>query len=104
MGIAKRISSAIGEQDILARIGHNKFAVVLLKVGDRQRANSPVAQIQQQFDSSFNIARERIKVNLNIGSAIYKPAYQKPNHILRDAKLALRQAQKQGKNTYCLSK
>ena len=100
--IAKKIASSLDETDILARIGTNKFVVMQLRTTKPERLNCLAQQIYQQFDLPCIITRQDIQVKINIGSVLYKRQYQKPANILRDAKLALCQARKQGKKHYLL--
>ena len=102
MSITKRLSSILRQTDTLNRIGSNKFTVVLSEIFDTNQVTRSATQILEQFSSPVSVAREKIQVGLNIGVVLYSSQHQKPAHILRDAKIAVHQAQKRGLNCHYL--
>jgi len=104
ISITKRLSSTLRQTDTLNRTGNDKFSIVLSELFEADQATCRATEIMKQFSSPVSVAREKIQVELNIGIVLYSPKYHKPAHILRDAKLAVRQAQKQGRNCHYLFK
>lgn len=102
MAIVKRILAAIREADTLARVGNGKFVILLPEMQNIYRATYIAEQILKQFAEPLNITRQQIEVNSSIGIVLGTKEYKQPAHILRDAKLAARQAQQKGNNNYHL--
>lgn len=104
IAITKRLSATLRQTDTLNRTGSDKFTIVLSDIFDADQANRSATQILEQFNSAVSVARAKIQVELNIGVVLYSSKHQKPAHILRDAKLAVRQAQRRGINCHYLLK
>ncbi|MDJ0568115.1 MAG: response regulator [Pleurocapsa sp. MO_192.B19] len=102
VAIVKKILSSIREVDTLARIGNDKFIVLLPEIQNIYRTTYIAQQIHQQFTSPLSISQQQIEVSISIGIVLGTEEYQQPAHILRDAKFAAHQAQKLGRNHYCL--
>ena len=102
MALVNRILSSLREVDTLARVGNNKFVALLSEMQNIHRATYIAQQIHEQFATPLTITRQQIEVDTSIGIVLGTKKYQQPAYILRDAKTAALQAQKQGKNSYHL--
>jgi diguanylate cyclase (GGDEF)-like protein len=90
--VAKRIKGIVREEDIIARIGGDEFAIVLNNLSDLNDAVVFANTIQQKLSEPFTIEEHRIFVNPQIGIAPYSDQYQKPQDLIRDADIAMSHA------------
>ena len=100
--IVKSILNSIREVDTLARVGNGKFVALLPEIQNIHRATYIAQQIHQQFAEPLIINREQIEVEASIGIVLGTKEYKQSAHILRDAKIAVLQAKKKGKNQHYL--
>ena len=100
VGMTQRLQSCVGESITLSCLGEDKYAILLREVQSSYRTTHLAAQIYQQFTTPFQINSQNILLHVNIGIALGKGNYTKAAKILRDARLAMVNAKKLGKNKH----
>lgn len=100
--IVQRLQICIRQADTLCRFKDNEFAILFQEVNNNDIATSLAKRLQQKFLVSFSVDEHLLLVNTNIGIVLGTTDYQKPDHLLRDAKAAMHNAKKLGKSTYQL--
>jgi diguanylate cyclase (GGDEF)-like protein len=90
--VSKRIKSIVQEDDIIARIGGDEFAIVLNNIQNSSYAVNFANTIRNKLTEPFSIEEHRIFVNPQIGIAPYSNKYQKPQDLIRDADIAMSHA------------
>lgn len=98
--VADRLQNCLTSQDTLARLGSDEFTIILEDIQDIQDAINLTDQIQQQLQVPLKFGEYDIFINASIGIAINTEVYDKPEHILRDADIAMYQAKSLGDSCY----
>ncbi|WP_354636016.1 EAL domain-containing protein [Planktothricoides raciborskii] len=100
IAIADSLKYCLNDEDILARLGSDEFTIIIKNIQDISDAIYLAERIHKQWQFPLNIDQYDVFINASIGIAIGSPAYQKPEHILRDADIAMYQAKKLGHTHY----
>ena len=97
----KRLSSIARRLNILiTHFGEDKFALVLEKVSNQERAIAIVQEIQQCLATAFTVGKREIFLTFRIGIVICDAGYTTPDEIFRDGELAIQKAKTSGKHCY----
>ena len=97
--IAQRVKTCMRQDDVLARVGGDEFAVLLDDVSGEEEASSVATRIQQALSISFNLLGQEVYTTLSIGIALASD-YEQVSDMLRDAETAMHQAKVRGKARY----
>lgn len=100
IAIADSLKYCLNDEDILARLGSDEFTIIIKNIQDISDAIYLAERIHKQWQFPLNIDQYDVFINASIGIAIGSPAYQKPEHILRDADIAMYKAKKLGHTHY----
>ena len=100
IAISKRLKSCLGSQDMLARLGSDEFTMILEEIEEIQDAIEIAQKIQKQLEYPLDIDQYHVFINASIGIAVGTDTYQKPEHLLRDADIAMYRAKNFG-NASC---
>jgi len=98
--VAERLQSCLPSTATLARFEGDEFIILLPNITNLVEAVQLASQIEQSFSSSFHLQESELFVNFSIGIAPNQPFYEQPEHIVRDANMAMYQAKKLGKGRY----
>ncbi len=98
--IAQRIKTCLRQNDVLARVGGDEFAVLLDDVLGEEEASSVATRIQQALSISFNLHGQEVYTTLSIGIALGSDYAEQVSDMLRDAETAMHQAKARGKARY----
>jgi len=104
--VATRILQLMDENDIFARIGGDKFAILVPKLDDNMDVSSRLIlkyakKIQSIFSSPFYILSEEFYITVSIGIYIF-PAHNSQENsydILKCSEIAMYESKKIGKNS-----
>lgn len=97
IAVSRRIEQVLSQADTLSRFGGDTFAVFLEDRSSLQEAIQTCGNIQQVFDSSFEINGRKIDVSSTAGIVLSHPQYNSPEDMLRDADTALHTAKGENK-------
>ncbi len=97
--VAGRLAAMTQEEDTLARIGGDKFAMLISSNGPPNRGMSLGGQIAATFHEPFIIDGQLIKLWLSIGLAIYPDHAADAPGLMKAAEFALNQAAQAGGGT-----
>lgn len=81
--VANRISRSIGENDILARIGGDEFAVIVSEMNER-KIREYLDKLDQQVNNPDNIDADR-HVSISFGYGIQRKKEDTADHLLKEA-------------------
>ncbi|WP_370640970.1 MULTISPECIES: putative bifunctional diguanylate cyclase/phosphodiesterase [unclassified Pantoea] len=98
--VAKRLRGSLRDQDTLARIGGDEFAVVLPNMQDAQEAAAIAQRLIAAIQPPINVEGHSLSVGLSVGIALTSQATNTPEHMLRCADMALYEAKRNGRNRY----
>jgi diguanylate cyclase (GGDEF)-like protein/PAS domain S-box-containing protein len=98
--IAQRIKTCLRQNDVLARVGGDEFAVLLDDVSGEEEASSVATRIQQDLSISFNLHGQEVYTTLSIGITLGLDYAEHVSDMLRDAEIAMHQAKARGKARY----
>lgn len=102
IAIAGRIKSRLRDEDTLARLRGDKFAVLMEDVEFSDDAAVLARDLLEVLDAPFRIGHvERVPVTASIGIRVSADGGSDAATLLSDAEAALRAAKAQGRNTFC---
>ena len=98
--IAHRVKTCMRQNDVLARVGGDEFAVLLDDVSGEEEASSVATRIQQALAISFNLLGQEVYTTMSIGIALGSSHSDDVSDMLRDAETAMHRAKALGKARY----
>src|ERR1700752_2769155 len=98
--IAHRVKTCMRQNDVLARVGGDEFAVLLDDVSGEEEASSVATRIQQALAISFNLLGQEVYTTMSIGIALGSDYADNVPDMLRDAETAMHRAKVRGKARY----
>jgi diguanylate cyclase (GGDEF)-like protein/PAS domain S-box-containing protein len=100
----KRLSEITRKGDVVARLSGDEFAVLLLNEKDQDRtvygASMIAKKIIQYLSEAFYIQHKEIFISVSIGIAIYPQDGSRPETLLKNAGIAMKEAKHIGRNNY----
>jgi diguanylate cyclase (GGDEF)-like protein len=96
--LAKQLSDAARKQDYVARIGSDRFALLLPSVMNAGHAELAVQKLQRLLDLPFRSDDRQIKINVTVGVALCPLHATHADYLLRRAEKALETARVTGLN------
>ena len=98
--VGERLRNAVGEDDLVARIGGDEFAV-LQRSSDHPRQAEQLAQrIIESLCKPYNLKGQRAIVSVSIGIAIATDRSIDADQLMKNADMALYRAKADGRGTY----
>lgn len=100
--VARRLENSIREEDVLARVGGDEFAILLVGEHQQALANALAQRIVDQFSLPILIDGQDIFTSCSIGIVTADVTHTSPDDLLRDADIAMYVAKKQGRGRWAL--
>ena len=101
LGVAERLAECVRQEDTVARIGGDEFAVLLDAIGDAtgviQAAERILSELGQPYEDVAPTG-----IGASIGIALSMTGYDNVDSILRDADTAMYRAKAAGANRYAV--
>lgn len=102
--VARRLLYCIRENDMVARVGGDEFAILLTDLNaieDAEKVAVKTARrVLSQFVTGFLIDGREVYTSSSIGIALYPRDGQLPEELVRNSDMAMYAAKKGGKNNY----
>lgn len=98
--LAKRIQGCIRDNDILARIAGDEFALLLTNIKDPHDASIVCEKILPKISEPVSYQEEQFKITLSIGIAITPDDSNEPDELISYADKAMYSVKRSGKNNY----
>jgi diguanylate cyclase (GGDEF)-like protein len=87
--LTKRLQNLVHDNDIIARMGGDKFTLVLKDVPTDKHINSEVQRIQKALELPFSLNRNNIDISVSIGISRYPEDGEVADVLLQRAELAM---------------
>jgi diguanylate cyclase (GGDEF)-like protein/PAS domain S-box-containing protein len=105
--VAKRLRAAVGENDLVARIGGDEFVVVLEAIGDSDAAAAMQAiktgnRVVGAMRASFMLGEVSHRASASIGVVVFDGESAAPDEILKRADIAMYEAKSAGRDSLAL--
>lgn len=99
IAVASRLSICLRPSDTLARLGGDEFTILLDEIQDIGDATQVAEQVRSELMLPFTVGGHRVVASASIGIAL-SSGYDRPEHLLRDADIAMYRAKESGKARY----
>ena len=98
MELARRLETVVRAEDVVARFGGDEFTILLTDIDRTEQAVAVADALRRAVAEPLLFDDHEIVTTATIGIAIGSSAYERPEHVLRDADLAMYEAKAQGGN------
>ena len=98
--VAARLREIMRPEDYVARFGGDEFVVFLRNTRSNEDAAMVAARIVDRISETYEIDHHMVEIGASIGIAMTSPGIG-PDHLLRNADMALYRAKADGRGTYC---
>jgi diguanylate cyclase (GGDEF)-like protein len=93
--IAERLRSVVRESDSLARLGGDRFGILLSSVTDARTASERVmTQVLESFDAPFSCSNKQLCVSITMGAACFPDHGTNEQALLTNAESAMYRAKR----------
>ncbi|RUR36497.1 sensor domain-containing protein [Vreelandella populi] len=100
--VARRLENCIREEDILARVGGDEFAILLMGGNQSSLAIELAQRVVDQLSLPIVIEGHDIFTSCSIGIVTADMTHTSPEDLLRDADIAMYAAKKQGRGRWAV--
>jgi len=94
--VAQHIRSIARPQDYVARIGDNRFALLLTRIMNQGHAELAIQQLLRHLEVPFQGRQGTVRLNATIGAALCPGHASHPEYLLRQAEKSLEAARASG--------
>lgn len=94
--VARQISAVLRPQDHAARIGDNRFALLLVNVMNAGHVELAMQKLRRLLEPPLQAKDARLKIEVSAGAALCPRHASHPDHLLRRAEAALARARNEG--------
>lgn len=101
---AKRFKKMLKQDDMVARIGGDEFAVILKGPQTAGKAQKIARRLYESITQPFSLGGNSISISINIGVAPCDDEYDQPEEILRDADIAMHYAKEKNSGVAVFTK
>lgn len=98
--VSQRLRCAVGEDDLIARIGGDEFVILLEQVKDMDNAKQVAQSIIEMMRAPFVLDDQEHFSGASIGIALSRQARESVDRLLRDADAAMYEAKSAGRGRY----
>lgn len=96
----KRLAACITADDVIARLGGDEFALIQTQVAHVNDATALAQQLIDAFSRPFLLDGQEIHTSISIGITIYPFDDSDPDHLLKNADMAMYRAKREGRSQY----
>ncbi|OGS72559.1 MAG: hypothetical protein A2063_00365 [Gallionellales bacterium GWA2_60_142] len=98
--ITERMKSCLRDEDTLARLTGDEFAVILPNLAHPDAAGKVAAKLLESCAQPLKIGAHELRITASIGIAIFPGDGENANDLLRHADLAMHSIKESGRNGY----
>lgn len=96
----KILRSILREEDLIARMDQNRFAILLEELQEEIDAEMIAERILQRVENPVPLSGQSVNLSANIGIALPNGHHQAPHLLLQEAGIALLHARQLGRNRF----
>ncbi|MGN6522185.1 MAG: putative bifunctional diguanylate cyclase/phosphodiesterase [Actinomycetes bacterium] len=100
--VARRLSSAVRDGDLVVRFGGDEFVVVCHGVTDDDRMHAAADRLLATLTAPVTLGSQQVHPSGSIGITRARPEHRTAEDVLRDADIAMYQAKSHGKNRWAV--
>jgi len=100
IAISRRLEAILRSVDTVARLGGDEFTILLEDLENTSAAIHVADRIQKELALPFKLNEYEVFSSTSIGIALSSQSYTQPEHLLRDADIAMYRAKALGKARY----
>jgi diguanylate cyclase (GGDEF)-like protein/PAS domain S-box-containing protein len=93
---ARRLQASLRTGDTVARLGGDRFTILLHEINDVSDTIRVAERIQKKLGLPLSLGGQDITMSASMGIVLGVPDYEQPEDILRDADIALHRAKTSG--------
>lgn len=98
--VAKRLSSIVNEDCMVARFAGDEFGLIFTGIHQQDRVCHLVARVQDCFSQAFLVSNQELFVSASLGVAIFPVDGANAQVLIRNAEAAMHRAKSDGGNSY----
>lgn len=98
--VASRIKSALGPADVLARVGSDEFALLLLPDDFGKTPDTVVMRVREALSKAIHVGQQDIYPAASIGAVALGAQHKQSGDALREAEVAMHHAKRGGAGGY----
>jgi diguanylate cyclase (GGDEF)-like protein len=99
---AQRLGLAVRSTDKVARLGGDEFAILLAGTIDEECLRRVCDRIVESFSEPVSFRNGSILASVSVGIALFPEDGDTPESLNKSADLALYEAKRRGRNTWCM--
>ena len=97
IAVSQLLAKGLRSMDTVARLGGDEFVILLDDIKDLNAAVRVANWIQKELTTPLRISDHEILITASIGIVLSTIGYNQPEHVLRDADIAMYYAKSKGK-------
>lgn len=97
----QRLRECVREEDSVARLGDNEFAIVLDGLHESDDSTRPTHAVLRALTRPFKVGRAEYFLTASIGIAVHPHDGVSPDDLMRNARLAMQRIKRGGGNGFC---
>lgn len=98
--VAQRLKKVTREDDFVARLGSDEFAILIKNAEDAQELNLSLSRIFHDISKAFTIRDQELFITFSIGVSIIRQDGTKASELIAHANIARSEAKQQGGNQF----
>lgn len=98
--VAERVRGCLREGDVLARLGGDEFAILQTDVSQTTEMETLAGRLNELIGAPFDLDGHQVVIGVSIGIAVVPIDATDPEHLLKNADMALYRAKTDGRGTY----
>jgi two-component system, cell cycle response regulator len=100
--VADRLVTTVRQEDTVARLGGDEFVIGLWEINNDDLAKL-LSKVLLTVSQPYTIQNQPVNITTSIGVSIYPTHGEEVNALIKKADIALYEAKRAGKNSYCIA-